>query len=120
MWWKAGLLHPFPHCSCRPTQAPRPAPPGSPLVKGFARQRLGRWRDGPCGAHRASAEVLPLDWRVAPCGVPSLRRLAAALMVCVAPVRVQEDLFAVMESCQKAIECMLKRSAAEGRLITRG
>ena len=41
-------------------------------------------------------------------------------MVCVAPVRVQEDLFAVMESCQKAIERMLKRSAAEGRLIPRG
>jgi hypothetical protein len=81
---------------------------------------LGRWRDRPCGAHRASAEVLPLDWRGAPCGVPSLRRLAAALMVCVALVRVQEDLFAVMESCQKAIEYMLKHSTAEGRLITRG
>ena len=41
-------------------------------------------------------------------------------MVCVAPVRVQEDPFAAMESCQKAIEWVLKRSAAEGRLIPRG
>ena len=41
-------------------------------------------------------------------------------MVCVALVRVQEDLFAVMESCQKVIEYMLKHSTAEGRLITRG
>ena len=28
-------------CTCRPTEAPRRPPPGSPLVKGFARQRLG-------------------------------------------------------------------------------
>ncbi len=81
---------------------------------------LGRWRDRPCGAHRASADVLPLDWRGAPCGVPSLRRLAAALMVSVAPVRVLEDPFAVMESCQRAIEWVLRRSEAEGMLIPRG
>ena len=80
---------------------------------------LERWRDRPCGAHRASAEVLPLDWRGVPFGVPSLRRQAAALMVSVAPVRVQEDPFAVMESCQKAIEWVLRRSEAEGRLIPR-
>ena len=41
-------------------------------------------------------------------------------MVCVAPIRVQKDPFALMESCQKAIEWVLKRSAAEGRLIPRG
>ena len=83
--------------------------PGQGLAQGNG---LGRWRDRPCGAHRASAEVLPLDWRGAPCGVASLRCSAAALMVCVAPVRVQEDPFAVMESCQKAIEGVLKRSVA--------
>jgi hypothetical protein len=33
-------------------------------------------------------------------------------MVSVASVRVQEDPFAVMESCQKAIEGVLKRSVA--------
>jgi hypothetical protein len=38
----------------------------------------------------------------------------------VAPVRVQEDPFAVMEACRKAIEGVLKRSVAEGRLIPRG
>jgi len=81
---------------------------------------LGRWRDRPCGAHRASAEVLPLDWRGAPCGVPSLRRQAAGFIVSVGLVRVQEDPFALMESCQKAIEWVLKRSVAEGRLIPRG
>ena len=32
----------------------------------------------------------------------------------------QEDPFALMESCQKAIEWVLKRSVAEGRLIPRG
>lgn len=41
-------------------------------------------------------------------------------MVSVAPVRVQEDPFAVMESCRKAIEWVLRRSEAEGRLIPRG
>ena len=41
-------------------------------------------------------------------------------MVSVAPVRVQEDPFAVMESCQKAIEWVLRRSETEGRLIPRG
>jgi hypothetical protein len=41
-------------------------------------------------------------------------------MVSVAPVRVQEDPFAVMESGQKAIEWVLRCSEAEGRLIPRG
>ncbi len=41
-------------------------------------------------------------------------------MVCVAPVRVLEDPFAVMEGCRQAIEGMLKQSAGEGRLIPRG
>lgn len=77
-------------------------------------------RDRPAGAQRAWAGVLPLAWRGAPCGVPSLRRLAAVLMDCVAPVGVQEDPFAVMERCQKGIEGVLKRSAVEGRLIPRG
>ena len=52
-------------------------------------------------ADHAWAGVLGLGWRGAPCDVPSLRRWAAALMVCVAPVRVQEDPFAVMEGCRK-------------------
>ena len=33
---------------------------------------------------------------------------------------VQEDPFAVMEACRKAIEEVLKRSVAEGRFIPRG
>ncbi|MFM9101541.1 MAG: hypothetical protein ACKOPS_09455 [Cyanobium sp.] len=37
-----------------------------------------------------------------------------------APGLVQEDPFAVMEGCRKVIEAVLKRSAAEGRLIPRG
>jgi hypothetical protein len=41
-------------------------------------------------------------------------------MVSVAPVQVQEDPFAVMEACRKAIEEVLKRSVAEGRFIPRG
>ena len=41
-------------------------------------------------------------------------------MVSVAPVQVQEDPFAVMESCQKAIQWLLRRSAAEGKLSPRG
>lgn len=81
---------------------------------------LGRWRDRPCVAHRASAAVLPLNGRGAPCAVLSLRRLAAAPMASVAPVQVQEDPFAVMEACRKAIEEVLKRSVAEGRFIPRG
>jgi hypothetical protein len=41
-------------------------------------------------------------------------------MVSVALVGVQEDPFAVMALCQKAIEVVLRRSEAEGRLIPRG
>lgn len=52
-------------------------------------------------ADHARGGVLRLGWRGAPCDVPSLRRWAAALMVWVAPVRVQEDSFAVMEGCRK-------------------
>jgi hypothetical protein len=41
-------------------------------------------------------------------------------MVCVAPVRVQEDPFALVEGCRQVIEAVLKRSVAERRLIPRG
>jgi hypothetical protein len=41
-------------------------------------------------------------------------------MLSLAPVQVQEDPFAVMESCQKAIQWLLRRSAAEGKLSPRG
>ena len=40
-------------------------------------------------------------------------------MVCVASVRVQEDPFALLEGAWRACEGVLKRSAAEGRLIPR-
>jgi hypothetical protein len=59
-------------------------------------------------------------WRGAPCGVPSLRRLAVAHMDSVAPVQVQdEDQFAVMEVCRQVIAGVLRRTAAEGRFIPR-
>ena len=41
-------------------------------------------------------------------------------MVSVAPVRVQEDPFAVMEVCRQVLEGVLRRSAAEGMFIPRG
>ena len=40
-------------------------------------------------------------------------------MVCVAPVRVQEDPFAVMESCYRALQWLLATRTARGLLIPR-
>lgn len=74
-------------CSDQPIHsaaAPRRAPAGSPLGKGYARRRVLSWRDRPgvsAGAHCALAVVAAPCLAGRPCGVPSLRRLASAVMV---------------------------------------
>ena len=107
--WSPGVVHRAEGLSyaVSPPNAPvahrSPAQGASRIVpgQGLCEATAGALARSLVRADHARGGVLRLGWRGAPCDVPSLRRWAAALMVCVAPVRVQEDSFAVMEGCRK-------------------